>query len=143
MESDFIVGAGKRFDECVCIKSNSDIFKPGFIYPICGWNNGIHIIGETSNGDPYDLVCHNFGDMISTDPYGSIAFPLTTNAYWLSDEYKADDCLDKEIIKYLSNANHDLLEYIRLLREDNKMLLEQLKQNEMEMQNTWKNLTKK
>ena len=58
-------------------------------------------------------------------------------------ESKGDDCLDKEIIKCLSTTIHDLLEYIKLLKEDNKKLMEQLKLNEMEMQNTWKNLTKK
>lgn len=141
MEVDFST-AGKRFNECVCTKSNSDVFRPGFIYPICGWRNGIHVIGATSDGDPYDLECHNFGDIIAPDANGSIAFSLILDASWLSTEPKGDDrSLDKEIIKCLSATNHDLLEYIRLLREDNKKLLEQLKQNEMEMQNAWKNLT--
>ena len=37
-------------------------FEYGKVYPICGWNNGVHIIGVSEQGDPVDLVCHNFGD---------------------------------------------------------------------------------
>lgn len=37
-------------------------FEYGKVYPICGWNNGVHIIGVSEQGDPVDLVCHNYGD---------------------------------------------------------------------------------
>ena len=50
----------RNFEECICIKSNSNIFKIGHIYPICGKKDGLHVIGVGPEGDPYDLVCLNY-----------------------------------------------------------------------------------
>ena len=55
------INVKRNFRECICIKSNSNIFKVGHIYPICGDNNGLHVIGINSEGDPYDLLCFNYG----------------------------------------------------------------------------------
>lgn len=96
---------------------------------------------DDKDGEYYLSYCYQALDGVLSEVRDKwINTPLSD---WLNDEYKGDDRSDKEIIKYLSAANHDLLEYIKLLKEDNKKLFEQLKQIEMEMQNTWKNLTKK
>ena len=42
---------GMRFALCV---TAGDGYEKNLIYPILGWNNGIHIARETPEGDVYD-----------------------------------------------------------------------------------------
>lgn len=44
-----------------CIQADEP-FEVGKLYPVCGDNNGVHVIGVTEDGEPYDLMCHNYGD---------------------------------------------------------------------------------
>lgn len=39
----------------VCVTSGKG-FKKGVVYPVLGYNNGIHILRENSDGDPYDFI---------------------------------------------------------------------------------------
>ena len=54
------ISVKREFDECVCVKSDNDIFVVGHIYPICGDNDGKHVIGVNSLGRPYDLLCYSY-----------------------------------------------------------------------------------
>lgn len=66
------INVKREFIECICVKSNSDIFTVGYIYPICGTNNGMHVIGADSCGDPYDLLCFNY---YLNDVYDNVIAP--------------------------------------------------------------------
>ena len=45
-----------------CIKDYK-VFKSGHVYPVCGNNNGSHVIGMDKDGEPFDLICHDYGDI--------------------------------------------------------------------------------
>lgn len=44
-----------------CLKDYKT-FKEGHIYPVCGDNNGSHVIGVYKTGDPFSLLCYDYSD---------------------------------------------------------------------------------
>ena len=80
---------------------------------------------DDKEGEYYLSYCYQALDSVSLEPRDKwINTPLND---WLNDEYKGDDRSDEELTKSLSDINHDLLEYIKLLKEDNKLLKEENK----------------
>lgn len=45
----------------ICLRDYK-VFNKGELYPVVGYNNGSHVIGVDKNGEPFDLICHDFGD---------------------------------------------------------------------------------
>lgn len=43
----------RAFQEVLCVTEGNG-YKYGNIYPLVGTNNGVHIIREDENGNPYD-----------------------------------------------------------------------------------------
>lgn len=81
---------------------------------------------DDKDGEYYLSYCYQALDSVSLEARDKwINTPLSD---WLNDEYKGDDHSDDEVMKSLSDINHDLLEYIKLLKEDNKLLKEENKE---------------
>ena len=59
----------KTYRECLCLVSSGG-FVAGCIYPIVGWNNGLHVITEDKNGEPLDYLLHNGGGDPVENEYG-------------------------------------------------------------------------
>ena len=75
--------SGERKDEkmriyepVLCVKSGKG-FKEGNIYPMLGWNNGHHVFREDENGNPEEIILHDFGSELgSPETYGRTNKPL-------------------------------------------------------------------
>jgi hypothetical protein len=81
---------------------------------------------DDKDGEYYLSYCYQALDSVLSEVRDQwINTPLSD---WLNDEYKGDDRSDDEVIKSISDMNHDLLEYIKLLKEDNKLLKEENKE---------------
>lgn len=52
----------KAYTKALCIDSLSKFFEVGTIYPLIkgAYNNGLHVVGATKDGDVIDLTCHAF-----------------------------------------------------------------------------------
>lgn len=42
-----------KFEPVICVTGGKG-FEEGFVYPLIGWNNGVHIIRESKQGDAID-----------------------------------------------------------------------------------------
>ena len=46
----------REFVEVLCVETGEGFIR-GKTYPMLGWNNGVHVLRETENGDIYEKVC--------------------------------------------------------------------------------------
>ena len=47
-----------KFGLALCLLSG-DGFREGDVHAIVGWNNGLHVLRETEDGELYKLLCFN------------------------------------------------------------------------------------
>lgn len=52
----------EHFKKVICVTSSRNCFIVGDIYARIGDNNGIHVFYIDKNGDPIDVLCHNYDD---------------------------------------------------------------------------------
>ena len=55
-----------QFELAICVKKGKlrgRTFQVGDVFPILGYNNGVHICFVNSDGDPADILCHNWGHL--------------------------------------------------------------------------------
>lgn len=75
------------FDLAICVKSG-DGYEKGMIYPVVGFNNGVHVLRHDNADDPYDglFMTGGIGEGLINpwDNSGTPSFDFYIGQRWFS-----------------------------------------------------------